>query len=64
MLVPEREGARNDLDAVASRALLIPPAIRRQDVDVVRVDMAATHPVARQQTHNARHGQVVQPKPT
>ena len=58
LLVPQRERTGHDLHAIALRPLIIAACIGRDDIDAVRLDMAAAHPVAGEQPHRAGDAQV------
>ena len=59
MLIPEREGAGNDLNAVTLRPAIVTARVSRDDVDVVRFYMACTQRIGRQQLDDADNLQII-----
>ena len=53
MLVPERKGARDDLDAVTLGPAIVAACVSGDDVDAMRFYMASAHGIGRQQLDDA-----------
>ena len=64
VLVPEREGTQQDLDAVALGPVVVAARISRHDVDVMRFDVAPAHGVGRKQLNDAGDLQVLKLHPS
>src|SRR5262249_142622 len=64
LLIPQHERTRDDLHAVALRAVAITPRIRSDDIDMLRLDGATAYLVTRQELYHPNRAQISQHQAT